>query len=82
MVSLVFKASAADTLLFILQKSDVTVYLLVYVDDIIVVSSSPTASTRLVSALRADFAVKDLGPLHLFLGIEVLRQSFGGLVLT
>jgi histone deacetylase 1/2 len=77
-----FKASAADTSLFICQRSDVTVYLLVYVDDIIVVSSSPTASTQLVSALRDDFAVKDLGPLHFFLGIEVLRQSSGGLVLT
>jgi hypothetical protein len=45
-------------------------------------SSSPTASTQLVSALRDDFEFKDLGPLHFFLGIEVLRQSSGGLVLT
>jgi histone deacetylase 1/2 len=77
-----FIASAADTSLFIRQRVDGTVYLLVYVDDIIVVSSSSTASIQLVAALRSDFAVKDLGPLHFFLGIEVLRQSSGGLVLT
>jgi hypothetical protein len=39
-------------------------YLLVYVDDIIVISSSESATARLVTALGADFAVKDLGKLH------------------
>jgi histone deacetylase 1/2 len=77
-----FKASAADTSLFILQSSAVTVYLLIYVDDIIVVSSSARASARLVDDLRSEFSVKDLGPLHFFLGIEVLSQSSGGLILT
>jgi hypothetical protein len=50
-------------------------YLLVYVDDIILVSSSSTAVDALISALGADFAIKDLGRLHFFLGIEVARQS-------
>jgi hypothetical protein len=27
--------------------------------------------------LRAEFALKDLGPLHYFLGIEVVRRSDG-----
>jgi hypothetical protein len=77
-----FKASAADTSLFILQSTTVTVYLLIYVDDIIVVSSSASASSHLVASLRSEFAVKDLGPLHFFLGIEVVQQPSGGLVLT
>jgi hypothetical protein len=46
-------------------------YLLVYVDDIIVISSSESATARLVTELGADFAVKDLGKLHYFLGLEV-----------
>jgi histone deacetylase 1/2 len=39
-----FVASTADTSLFILQRPEITIFLLVYVDDIIVVSSdtSPT----------------------------------------
>jgi histone deacetylase 1/2 len=45
--------------------------LLVYVDDIIVVSSSSTASDRLLVQLGSSFALKDLGELHYFLGIEV-----------
>nr|XP_020195890.1 uncharacterized mitochondrial protein AtMg00810-like [Aegilops tauschii subsp. strangulata] len=57
-------------------------YLLVYVDDIVLVCSSPTAADALVTALGRDFAVKDLGQLHFFLGIEVAHQSRGSLALT
>jgi histone deacetylase 1/2 len=52
-------------------------YLLVYVDDIILISSSDVAADRLLSALSGDFAVKDLGTLHYFLGLEVSRSSAG-----
>ena len=52
-------------------------YLLVYVDDIILVSSSDVAVGRLVTAFSEDFAVKDLGALHYFLGLEVSRSSTG-----
>jgi histone deacetylase 1/2 len=50
-------------------------YLLLYVDDIILVSSSSTVVDALISALGADFAVKDLSQLHFFLGIEVAHRS-------
>jgi hypothetical protein len=33
--------------------------------------SLPDATTALLHALQADFALKDLGPLHYFLGLEV-----------
>jgi hypothetical protein len=50
---------------------------LVYVDDIIVASSSSSAIDALLRDLNADFALKDLGPLHYFLGIEVKRTATG-----
>ncbi|KAK1606711.1 hypothetical protein QYE76_030384 [Lolium multiflorum] len=56
-------------------------YLLVCVDDIILVSSSSKAAAALITALGVDFAIKDLGPLHFFLGIEVAHQ-YTGLALT
>jgi hypothetical protein len=40
LVVLGFTPSTADTSLFMLRRPDITLYLLVYVDDIIVVSSS------------------------------------------
>ena len=77
-----FIPSTADTSLLLFQRPSVTMYLLVYVDDIVLVSSSPTAADALVTALGRDFAVKDLGQLHFFLGIEVAHQSRGSLALT
>jgi hypothetical protein len=41
------------------------------VDDIIVASSSQEATDALLHYLQRDFALKDLGDLHYFLGIEV-----------
>jgi histone deacetylase 1/2 len=54
---------------------------LVYVDDIIVTSSSDHAITILVRDLNKNFAIKDLGDLHFFLGIEVKKKQ-NGLILT
>ena len=76
-----FKGSKADTSLFFLRHGNDIIYLLVYVDDIIVVSSCDSAVDRLLHQLRDDFALKDLGPLHYFLGIEVSAVD-GGLLLS
>jgi histone deacetylase 1/2 len=48
---------------------------LVYADDIIVASSSQEATVALLKDLEKDFALKDLGDLHYFLGIEVTRTK-------
>jgi hypothetical protein len=57
--------------LFFYSTIHLTIFVLVYVDDIIVVSSSSSATTSLLRDLEKDFAIKDLGPLHFFMGIEV-----------
>jgi histone deacetylase 1/2 len=56
-------------------------YVLIYVDDIIVASSMPSATPALLNDLNKEFALKDLGDLHYFLGIEVNKLS-DGLILT
>ncbi|XP_066385162.1 uncharacterized protein [Miscanthus floridulus] len=53
----------------------------VYVDDIIVASSSQEATDSLLKDLEREFALKDLGDLHYFLGIEV-KKSTDGLVMS
>jgi hypothetical protein len=60
LVNLGFQVSKADTSLFIYNKSGVTIFLLVYVDNIIVTSSSQAAVTTLLNDLCSDFALKDL----------------------
>jgi hypothetical protein len=73
LIKLGFVTSKADTSLFIYHKARVTIYLLVYVDDIIVTSSTPVAVTTLLEGLHSEFALKDLGVLHYFLGMQVSR---------
>jgi hypothetical protein len=60
-----------------LSSSIIKMFVLVYVDDIILVSSSTKAITLLLKSLEKEFALKDLGELHYFLGIEVNKISDG-----
>ena len=76
-----FTPSAADTSLFIFCRDGVTIYMLVYVDDIVIASSTNIAAESLLHQLKLSFPVKDLGPLNYFLGIEVTRNS-GGISLS
>lgn len=76
-----FKGSKADTSLFYYSKCDIIMFMLIYVDDIIVVSSKQEAVTALLQDLHNDFPLKDLGDLHYFLGIEVAKTKHG-IILT
>jgi histone deacetylase 1/2 len=81
LISLGFVASKSDTSLFIYNRGGIMIYILIYVDDIIVTSNDPKAVTVLLADLREDFALKDLGMLHYFLGIEV-KEEQGGITLS
>jgi histone deacetylase 1/2 len=81
LVSLGFRPSKADVSLFFYNKGGITIFLLVYVDDIIVASSSSKATDALLADLNKEFALKDLGELHYFLGIEVKKMD-NGILLT
>ena len=76
-----FRSSSADTSLFVLQNSEVTLYVLVYVDDLILTGSSVAAVDKLLHQLHSAFAIKDLGSLKYFLGIEVTTDP-GGITLS
>jgi histone deacetylase 1/2 len=80
LVDLGFKASKADTSLFYYNKGKTIIYVLIYVDDIIVASSSQEATDALLSDLKKDFALKDLGDLHYFLGMEVKKVQNGSIL--
>jgi histone deacetylase 1/2 len=79
--SLGFSASKADTSLFFYNKGGVSIFMLIYVDDIVVASSSEKAVAALLHDLGLDFALKDLGGLHYFLGIEV-KKVHDGIILS
>jgi hypothetical protein len=72
-----FTASRSDSSLFIYQHGAHAAYLLVYVDDIILTASTPALLRQIVDQLRQEFAIKDLGELRFFLGIQVRRDQAG-----
>lgn len=68
--------------LFIYSKGSTSLYVLVYVDDIIITSSSSSMVQDLTQKLNIKFALKELGNLDYFLGVEVKHLSSGDLLLT
>jgi len=76
-----FVEAKTDTSLFVFRQGSDMAYLLLYVDDIVLMASSPGLLRRIISALQQEFAMKDLGELHHFLGMEV-RRCGDGLLLS
>ncbi|KAD5802911.1 hypothetical protein E3N88_14271 [Mikania micrantha] len=72
-----FRHSSCDHSLFIYKKGSDTAYMLLYVDDIILTSSSSQLKQQFLTKLSSEFAMKDLGSLTYFLGISVTRDTNG-----
>lgn len=61
----------SDSSLFVRITSSSITYLLAYVDDILVTGSNFDEISQLIHSLYQQFALKDMGTLHYFLGIQV-----------
>ena len=72
-----FKNSHSDTSLFVLNIGPKLIYLLVYVDDIIINGNSEDLVSQVVDFLAQQFSLKDLGTLSYFLGVEVVPHRHG-----
>jgi hypothetical protein len=77
LLSLGFVEAKSDTSLFVFRCGSDMIYLLLYVDDIVLTASSAGLLQRTIAALRSEFAMKDLGELHHFLGMHVQRHGSG-----
>jgi hypothetical protein len=77
LTSLGFIEAKSDMSLFILRRGPDMVYLLLYVDDIVLTASSSELLRRTIAVLQWEFAMKDLGLLHHFLGITVEHRPDG-----
>jgi len=81
LLQLGFVEAKTDTSLFVYHRGSDTVYLLLYVDDIVLTASSAGLLRRTIDALQWEFSMKDLGELHHFLGMHVQRSG-GGFLLS
>jgi histone deacetylase 1/2 len=82
LVKLWFVPSKCGPSLFTLHTTHQTIFLLVYVDDIIITGSSAALIQQLIHKLDSEFSIKDLGKLDYFLGIEGHHSDSGSLLLT
>ncbi|PRQ60643.1 putative RNA-directed DNA polymerase [Rosa chinensis] len=72
-----FHRSNADSSLFIRIGSTSKLLVLIYVDDLIVTGDNVEEIELLKQSLRSRFAIKDLGILKYFLGIEMATSHKG-----
>ncbi|XP_066334217.1 uncharacterized mitochondrial protein AtMg00810-like [Miscanthus floridulus] len=78
--SMGFKPTCSDSSLFVLHQGNESIYLLLYVDDIVLMGSSTDILRRVIRTINAEFKLKDMGPVHFFLGIQVQRRPDGFLL--
>ena len=76
-----FTNSHADTSLFVLNTCGITIYLLVYVDDIIIIGDNDNVVECFITLIAQQFSLKDLQPFS-FLGVEVIPYQHGLLCLN
>jgi len=72
-----FNCSKADCSLFVYSTAHEIIYLLLYVDDIIITGSNVSLINAFIYKLRQEFSMKDLGTLNYFLGLEVTHSATG-----
>ncbi|PKU64108.1 putative mitochondrial protein [Dendrobium catenatum] len=72
-----FKISAADPSLMVYHSSSVSLYILIYVDDILLTGNNQTTINELLLSLQNQFSMKNLGHLSQFLGIQVSSTQYG-----
>jgi len=72
-----FNSSLADSSLFVYSSAHEIIYLLLYVDDIIITGSNMALIDTFIRKLRHEFSMKDLDTLNYFLGLEVTHSATG-----
>lgn len=76
--SIGFKQSQYDHCLYISEKKEETVYLLLYVDDLILIGKTLKKISLIKRVISDEFEMKDFGELRQFLGITVKRDRTKG----
>ena len=72
-----FVGIKTDPSLFIYSQGLTKLFILLYVNDIIITRNTLPHITHDIHALSSEFALEDLGPLHYFLGVEVVPYGDG-----
>jgi hypothetical protein len=72
-----FQTSNADFSLYVKKTDHGIIFIVIYVDDLIITRDSNEDISDLKKLLKQEFEIKDLGELRYFLGIEVIQSLKG-----
>ncbi|XP_018730430.2 uncharacterized mitochondrial protein AtMg00810-like [Eucalyptus grandis] len=70
-----FQQSKFDYVVFTWTQGTSFIYLMIYVDDILIMGNDEVAIKGFKEYLHSTFNIKDLGPPKYFLGIEIARSN-------
>lgn len=76
LAKLAFKASTADQCLYVKSANGRSLFLLVYVDDMLIATSTQAEARQICDDLNQEFSITCLGEIKHFLGMEA--QQSGG----
>ncbi|PKU83090.1 Retrovirus-related Pol polyprotein from transposon TNT 1-94 [Dendrobium catenatum] len=74
LLSIGFEHSKSDQSLLLFRQDSIHIFLLVYVDDILITGNNQNAITQLLAKLSNKFMMKHLGEAHAFLGIQIKKE--------
>lgn len=69
-----FNAGESDKCLFTKIKDKILIYVLIYVDDLLLISNNLNEMSLVKQSLSKAFEMKDMGEIKLFLGINIDRD--------
>ena len=75
-----FVQTKADPCIYVFKDETETVIIAVYVDDILIAGTSNKKIAEVKAAIANRFEVKDMGELHYFLGVKIVRDSQAGTI--
>ena len=83
MQKLHFTKSQLDPCLYIKHKNGETLYVAIFVDDIVIAGTSPGVVTEFKNQLKSIYKCKDLGKLEYFLGMEInIDETSGNITIS
>jgi histone deacetylase 1/2 len=82
LIKMGFVKSRCDPSLLVHNQHGSSTYVLIYVDDILITGSAPHLIQDVIHKLNVQFALKQMGQVDYFLGIEVHHLSSGALLLN
>ena len=74
LVELAFKPLQSDSCVYVHRDGNAAMFLLLYVDDLLLVTNDTTLLSSTKKALSARFDMKDMGEAHFILGVQIRRD--------